>query len=107
MSPAQAYFTFLLTSFLGCKDHRLIAGIWRAFPKSQTLLFQLGHCGEPASTPVEMIDRMKRLSELIDPALLLRTTEKLTKPGRPRPPAVVALEERILYATTKDGRWRW
>jgi hypothetical protein len=104
---AESYFHFLLMSFLGCRDARLIGQIWRRYPKSQTLLFQLGHCAAPAHSQAEIVSRLKRLSELIDPQILTRTIEKVVTPGKPRPQAVIALQERILYATTKDGRWRW
>jgi hypothetical protein len=56
---------------------------------------------------LEKIARIKRLSELIEPSQLTRTIEKLVVPGRPRPPELIQLQERILYATTKEGQWRW
>jgi hypothetical protein len=107
MTPPESFFHFLLMSFLGCRSARLCAQIWEAYPKSQTLLFQLDLCASPAWTDLDKIARLKRLSELIDPSQLTYTIEKLVVPGRPRPPEVIELEERILYATTEEGQWRW
>jgi hypothetical protein len=107
VTPAQEYFYFLLQGFLGCRSARLCADIWRHYPKSQTLLFQLGHCAAPASSQAEIVARIRRLSELLDPATLTRTIEKVVPRGKPRPPAICELEERILYAMTPDGHWRW
>jgi hypothetical protein len=107
LTPASQFFAFLLQSFLGCRDRRLVAAIWRAFPKDQVLLYQLSLCASPAWTDLDTITRLKHLSTLIDPKQLIYTIEKLPVPGRRRPPAVIALEERVLLATTKDGEWRW
>jgi hypothetical protein len=107
MAQAEGFFHFLLTSFLGVRSERLCREMWRAYPKSQTLLYQLSLCGSRASTDLESIARVKRLGELINPTTLTRTVEKLVPRGRQRPPEVVELEERILYATNKDGAWRW
>jgi hypothetical protein len=107
MSPAEHFFTFMLQRFLGVRDRRLCADIWRAYPKSQTLIYQLGLCTTPPRNDLEGVARIKRMSELLDPHTLLRTVEKLVIPTKVRPPEIQELEERILYATTREGTWRW
>jgi hypothetical protein len=107
LTPAEQFFSFLLQSFLGCRDRRLVAAIWKRYPKDQALLYQLGLCASPAQTALDTTARLKHLSTLIDPKELIFTIEKLPIPGRRRPPEVIKLEERVLLALTKNGEWRW
>src|SRR5262249_10457544 len=101
------YWTFFLKWVFGVTDPRLAADLWAEYPKSQALRWQLDICDW--WTPYAHVTRarIRTLAALLDPAILIRTSEKLVCPGEPRPPDIAAFQEKVLRATDKEGRLQW
>jgi hypothetical protein len=97
----------MLHELLGVQSPKLRAKIWAHYPASTVLKWQLEICAEPARTPQDTVARMRRLGDLLSPALLVRAAEALTPPGKSRHRELIEFEERVLSLTAKDGTLRW
>jgi hypothetical protein len=97
----------MLAQLFGVRSAQLREKLWQHYPASQTLCWQLQRCGEAAPSDLVVIDRIKRLAELVEPKYLLKAAENLVEPGRSRPDALIQFEETILKIIDKDGHWLW
>jgi hypothetical protein len=107
MELAPYFWVFMLRHLFGVRSQRLATQIWRHYPASQTLRWQLQICDEPARTDLDIVARIKRLGDLLSPALMLRAAEALVEPGKVRPRELTQFQERVLAITDKSGQWRW
>jgi hypothetical protein len=88
-------------------NRKLAEALWREYPASQTLGFQLRVCARHTRTPTDTRARIKHLSDLIDPKQLLRAVDRLVDPGKPRPRDIREFEQRVLHILDRSGQWRW
>jgi hypothetical protein len=104
MARAPAFFVKLLVEFLETTP-AFADKLWRAYPASQTLIFQLGLCNERTTN---LVERVRRLSELLPGySLIYASVGVAPENGRPRPPEAVAFEEAVLQRLHGDGSWKW
>jgi hypothetical protein len=87
---------------------RMAARLWKAYPVTPTLLFQLAQCDERQVGRARLAGRVEHLSHLITPQSLLVCSLSLApETGRARPPEHVAFEEQVLQACDRNGYWVW
>jgi hypothetical protein len=99
------FFERILVELLGT-SRRLAREVWKRYPASVELRFQLNLCVTQAQSPDVAISRMKHAADLLSPQLLLRCVERLAA-GKARKAELVRLEERVLQLLDIQGRWKW
>jgi hypothetical protein len=104
MARAPAFFVKLCTEFLETTP-AYADKVWRAYPASQTLVYQLGLCGERS---MNVVGRVKRLSDMLTGySLVYASMAAAPETGAPRLPEAVAFEEAVLQRLHKNGKWKW
>jgi hypothetical protein len=84
------------------------AKLWRVYPASPTLIYQLGLCAHMPESLEAWLSRVRHLSALMTPGSLLAASERLSPAnGRRRDPEAVAFDEEVLQRLDHAGRWRW
>jgi hypothetical protein len=102
-----SFWTFMLGSLFRVQNPKLAARIWAHYPASQTLWWQLQICSEGAARPEDMVARLRRLAELLEPRLMIDAAEKLVRKNNIRPKDYVSFEENVLKFVDNHGHWRW
>ena len=104
---APHFWHYMLSHLFRVESQRLREALWRGYPKSTALVWQLQRCGEPALAEQITHARVKQLSQHLDPAVLLHVADGLVPLGRTRPKDIIAFEEVVLRLTDKHGRFIW
>jgi hypothetical protein len=105
--PPPPFWHIVLLRLFAVQDKRLRDQIWRHYPASMELRWQLDICGQPAMSPDAALQRVKKLSQLLSPQTLLRCAERIAPSGRPRPKAIREFERRVLDIVDKNGKFIW
>jgi hypothetical protein len=100
------FFERILVELLGT-SRRLAREVWRYYPASTELIFQLNLCASPAQAPDVTIARMKHAADLLSPQCLLRSVERLAAGKARKEKELVRLEDNILRLLDIQGRWKW
>jgi hypothetical protein len=107
MEFVPPFWHIMLEQLFDVHSARLRTELWRHYPASMSLRWQLGLCSEPAASPAMAMERVRRLSQLLEPALLLRAAERIAHPGHPRPRELRDFENRVLRLVNAEGKWIW
>jgi hypothetical protein len=107
MELMPPFWDFMLASLFRVRNPRLRQQLWERYPKSTTLCWQLQLCGERAPTELAAYERVKKLAEHLDPALLVRVAEGLAPKSKPRPKELRDFEENVLRMTDAQGKFKW
>ena len=105
MTPAL--WIIAMRKIFGCTD-RLSHDLWRVYPVTSTLLFQLARCGDlDVNDEAIIVARFERLSELVTPSALIESSLQIApETGKPRSRQHVAFEEKVMRKTDACGRWK-
>ena len=107
MELAPEFWYYTMDELLGVSDQRLAQKLWDQYPKPLAMRYLLIRCATPAMSLAVTQQRVRQLSALLEPNVLLATVEKLVQPGRPRPREIRDLQERILGLLDHEGHWKW
>jgi hypothetical protein len=107
MTDAPPFWHFMLMHLFRVERLRLREELWRGYPKSTALRWQLMLCGEPATSELVMYERIRKLSQHLDVGVLLRVAEGLAPVGKPHPKALRDFEETVLRLTDAHGKFIW
>src|ERR1700752_4728739 len=97
----------MLRELFQVRSAKLRAALWQVYPKSTALVYTLARCGELAPTPQIAAQRIKHLSQALEPRYLLMAAEKIAPAGRVRPVELHRFEEKVLAIIDRDGHWLW
>jgi hypothetical protein len=101
------FWILMMTRLLGTGEgfaHKL----WRHYPASQALRWQLQLCQHVPANTEAWASRVKHLSELMSPVWLLQTSLRMApERGQNRPKEHVAFEQKLLQLLDRNGHWRW
>jgi hypothetical protein len=103
---APPFWHVLLCCLFKVESARWREDLWRRYPKSAELIYQLRLCTEPAFSALDLAARVKHLEDFLEPRWLIRAAEGLVQPGRVRPKELINFEEAMLQITDKNGKWR-
>jgi hypothetical protein len=106
VTDAPLFFERIMVDLFGASQ-RLAREVWKRYPASTELAFQLHLCNSPAMSPDAVIARVKHAADLLSPQLLIRCLERMTEERGRQRKDVTRLQERILQLLDSRGCWKW
>jgi hypothetical protein len=81
--------------------------LWPHVIVTPTVLFQMAVVDQAPPSKEVWLQRLRRLSELLQPAMLFQASLTLSPEGKRRDQQCIKFEESILLALDDQGRWDW
>jgi hypothetical protein len=104
---APAFWCLMMTRLLGTTES-FARRLWKHFPASQALRWQLQLCQHVPANTEGWTSRVKHLSTLMPPDRLMQTSLRMApETGQSRPKEHVAFEHKLLQVLDREGAWRW
>jgi hypothetical protein len=106
LTSTPLFFIALIERFFQM-PRKFAVKLWPCVEATSMLLWQMSLCDSmPADTAV-WLSRVKRLSEVLTPTMLLQASLRLSPEGKRRDAQCVQFEEAVLQALDRSGNWKW